>query len=242
MSASASIASRLDPGVPEKAEQLAAAAADVEHGRGVAEVVDVRALPLADVGGRAAHPRLEREVVGHGSGCGLGGDGRGRALAPPRRSTRVSRSSSSPRVRAASSRGRSPRSTSSSDPVDHLQHDVVEHPLLGRERLDVPAQERPQDPLQRVGDPALRAGPPLERPVGGDGPEPLGAVAGGEQLPAPLASPRSAPPAISSRSRSTSAFTSTSGRGRNRCRGRRRRLGPGHRIIVRAAVTVTASC
>src|SRR5439155_5166329 len=44
-------AARLDSRVAEQAEELAAAAADVEHGRRIQEVLHVRALALADVGG-----------------------------------------------------------------------------------------------------------------------------------------------------------------------------------------------
>src|SRR5207302_6509153 len=38
----------LDPGLTKQPDELAAAAADVEHRRGLAEVLDVRALALAD--------------------------------------------------------------------------------------------------------------------------------------------------------------------------------------------------
>jgi hypothetical protein len=58
--------------------------------------------------------------------------------------------------------------------VDQLQRRVVEAPLLGGERLDVPPHEPPEDLLDRIGDEALRAGAPLDRPLGGDGPEALG--------------------------------------------------------------------
>ena len=70
------------------------------------------------------------------------------------------------------------------DSVDHLQDDVVEHPLLVRERLDVPAQQRPQQLLDGQRDPPFRPRPALQRPIGADGPEPLGAVARRKQLPA----------------------------------------------------------
>ena len=65
----------LDTGLAQQREELAAPAADVEHGTGVAEVLDVRTLTVADGGGGAAHPRLECEVVGQGSRSRLRGDG-----------------------------------------------------------------------------------------------------------------------------------------------------------------------
>ena len=61
-------AARLDAGLAQQPEELAAAAADVEHGRGVAKVVDVGPLPVADALRRPAHPTLEGEVVGDDDG------------------------------------------------------------------------------------------------------------------------------------------------------------------------------
>ena len=207
MSASASTPLRVDPGVAQQSEELAAAAADVEHRGGVAEVVHVRALALADVGGRAAHLRLEGEVVGERRPRRAG-----RRPSPGRRAAAAALGARQPLLELGQrARGLLARALAAVDlleqPVDHLQDDVVEHPLLVRERLDVPAQERPQDLLQRVGDPALRPRPPLERPVGGHRPEPLGPVARREQRPRPCEP--FAPPASSCRKRSTSAFTST---------------------------------
>ena len=176
---------RLDPGVAEEAEQLAATAADVEHRSSVAEVLDVGTLTLADVSGRAAHLRFEGEVVGDGGRGRLGGDRRGaRAGAAPLDARQ-------PFLQLAERpHCFLPRPLAAvdllEDPVDQLQHDVVEHALLGRERLDVPAEERPKQLLDRVRDPALEPRPPFERPVGRHGPEPLGAVSRGQQLPPAL--------------------------------------------------------
>src|SRR5205807_3700388 len=51
----------IDPGLTEQSDELAAAAADVEHRLGLAEVLDVGALALANLVGAAAHPSLEGE-------------------------------------------------------------------------------------------------------------------------------------------------------------------------------------
>ena len=88
------------PASRSSAEELAAAAADVEHGRRVAKVVDVGPLPLAHALGRARASGSRRRSS-RGSPTGrqrrrrrsgaAGGSGRSR------RSSRVSRSSSSTR-------------------------------------------------------------------------------------------------------------------------------------------------
>ena len=70
-------ARRLDAGVAEQRQELAAAAADVEHRRRAGEQLDVRPLLLARLGGRRAHAALEGEVVRDRVRPGLGGD-RGR--------------------------------------------------------------------------------------------------------------------------------------------------------------------
>ncbi len=72
-------ARRLDARVAEQRQELAAAAADVEHGRRAGEEVDVGPLLLARLGGGRAHTALEREVVGDRVRPGLRGDRGGRA-------------------------------------------------------------------------------------------------------------------------------------------------------------------
>ena len=60
--------------------------------------------------------------------------------------------------------------------VDELEHGVVEHALVGRERLDVPAHQLPQEPLREALRPA--AGLALRR----DRPEAFGQGATGGEL------------------------------------------------------------
>ena len=103
---------RLDPGVAEQRDELAAAAADVEHRRVVAQVVDVRTLALAHELGRAAHAALEGEVVGERRRRRLRRD-RLRAEPAGRRSSRRTRSSSSAIRRPRVSRSAEMRSSSS---------------------------------------------------------------------------------------------------------------------------------
>jgi hypothetical protein len=54
---------RLDAGLAQELEELAAPAAQIEHRRCLAEVVDVDGLPLAHDGPRPTHARLEGEVI-----------------------------------------------------------------------------------------------------------------------------------------------------------------------------------
>src|SRR5690349_17675358 len=54
---------RVDARLPKQGEELSAPAAEVEHGRRVPEILDIRALAVADLARVTAHPRLEREVV-----------------------------------------------------------------------------------------------------------------------------------------------------------------------------------
>src|SRR5204863_5207050 len=119
----------LDPGVAEQAEELAAAAADVEHGRGVSKVVDVGPLALTDVGGRAAHPGLEAEVVRHCGSGGLGGDGRWRATRAAPLDAEEPLLELAERPHRVLARALAAVDLLE-DPGDHLQHYVVEHPLL----------------------------------------------------------------------------------------------------------------
>src|SRR5262249_1791760 len=67
-------ATRVDARLAEQPEQLPAAAAEVEHGRRVPQVLDVHALAPADGRGRAAHPGLEGEVVANRGSRRLRGD------------------------------------------------------------------------------------------------------------------------------------------------------------------------
>src|SRR5919198_502532 len=61
--------------------------------------------------------------------------------------------------------------------VDELERRVVEGALVGRERLDVPAHQLPQDLLDRHEDRSPQAWPPLERPLRRHRPEALGDAA-----------------------------------------------------------------
>ena len=72
-------ASSVDSCFPQQPEQLTAPTADVEHGRALAEVFDVRALAFANRIDAPTHPALEGEVIGHRRRGGLGRDG-GRSL------------------------------------------------------------------------------------------------------------------------------------------------------------------
>src|SRR5215210_8942953 len=57
-------AARLDAGLAHQLEKLSPPAADIENRLPAAKVVDIGALALANLVGRSAHSRLEREVVG----------------------------------------------------------------------------------------------------------------------------------------------------------------------------------
>ena len=182
MSASASMPLRLDPGV---AEQRRGTRRGRSRRPAPARRRGSRRRRAAAARGRRRSSRASAPRRRSSRARRPRPAGRRRSRAPPpppRRSTRVSRSSSSPSVPQRLLARALAAVDLLEDPVDHLQDDVVEHPLLVRERLDVPAQQRPEQLLDRIGDPALRPRPALERPVGADRPEPLGAVARGEQL------------------------------------------------------------
>ena len=68
-------APRLDARLAQQHQQLAATAADVEDRCGVAEVLHVGPLPLADSLDAAAHAALEGEVIGQSRGSRLRSDG-----------------------------------------------------------------------------------------------------------------------------------------------------------------------
>ena len=163
---------RLDSGLAQQREELAAAAAAVQD-RGLRqEVRDIGALAAADLGGRAAHPALEGEVVGQRRGGGLRGDGRRRAGGPPLEPQQplleLREQPLGPLAGGALGVERL------REVVHELQRRVVEAALLGGERLDVPAHQRLQQPLDGIGDRALQAGAPLDRALGRDGPVALG--------------------------------------------------------------------
>src|SRR5207253_3397791 len=62
----------LDAGLAQEQEELAATAAEIDHGRCSAEVLDVAALLFSDELGGTAHPAFVGEVVGkHGLALGL---------------------------------------------------------------------------------------------------------------------------------------------------------------------------
>ena len=167
---------RFDASLAQQRQELAATAADVEHRRRVAEVVDVHALPLPNGRRRAAHSRLEPEVVRDG------GSGR---LCRDRRHRRGGRPAAAPfdapqpllelDERAATRLVTRLRQIDRLvEVVDKLEHRVVESSLLGCERLDVPPEQRPQQSLDRIRDRALDARSTLERPLGRDRPHALG--------------------------------------------------------------------
>jgi hypothetical protein len=154
---------RLDPSFAEKDEHLAPATAEVEHGRVAPEVLDVGHLTGAHGFRGAAHTRLERKVVGNRISGRLRCDGlrprQGRSfgsrspLESGQALLQLGRHSScglacrlAPIVRLV-------------EVVDQLEHGVVEGALLGRERLDVPAQERTEQTLDAVGDESSEAAP-----------------------------------------------------------------------------------
>ena len=90
---------RLHACLAEEPEELAATAADIEHGRGVTKLVDVGPLAVANALRRPAHPALVGEVVGEDDrapvGAVAGAAAAAAAGARSRRSSLVRRSSSS---------------------------------------------------------------------------------------------------------------------------------------------------
>ena len=164
-------AARLHARVAEEREQLAAAAADVEHGRVVAQVVEIGALALAHELGRAAHAALEGEVVGQRSRGGLGGDGLRRAGGTPLEPDEPLLELGDEAAARVSVGGDAVELLE--ERVDQLQRRVVEAPLLLGERLDVPAHRLAQRLLEQAGGRA-----PVRWALGGHGPELLGGGAG----------------------------------------------------------------
>ncbi len=163
---------RLHSRLAQQGEELAPAAAAVQHRALPEEVEDVGALAAADLGGRAAHPALEGEVVGEGGRGRLRGDCRrrtgGAPLEPQQPLLELSEQPYGPLTGGTLGVERLGKV------VHELQRRVVEAALLGRQGLDVPPQQRPQEPLDGIDDRALDARPPLDRPLGRDGPVALG--------------------------------------------------------------------
>jgi len=220
----------LDALFPQEPEELAAAAADVEHGRGVAEVVHVDALAIAHVRRRAAHLRLEREVVRDRRRRRLRGNRRrrGAAIAPLGAGQPLLQL----RERAG---GRFTRRLGAVEllehPVHQLQHGVVEDALLSGERLDVPAHQGAQQALDRRGREPAQSGSPVERPLGGHRPDALGPMACRKQPPATsLATVRTAGELLAKTVDERGHVNLAAGG--NRCSGRGFRLGPGHLPIL----------
>ena len=139
-----------DPGLAEQGEELPAPTADVEDGRRLLEVCDVRPLALEHIGARTAHARLEREVVewlgrrGHwarqvrAGRTGCSGPGTGDALEPKQALLELGHEALVPG-----------RADGLVELVDQLQGHVVELALGVDERCDVPAQKGPEERLQR---------------------------------------------------------------------------------------------
>ncbi len=175
---------RLDAGVAKQRKQLASPAADVEHGSGVAKVVDMRVLPLPHVARRSSHPALEREVVGERRLAGLGGDrprDRSRCVAAldPRQpfldlDEQPLALARSAELRLGPHQPLEEQIDLLEDLVDELQRDAVERTLARGERLDVPTHEPTQDLLDRLAHGADDAAPVLQRAVRRDGPLRLG--------------------------------------------------------------------
>ncbi len=193
---------RLDARLAEQLQELAAAAADVEDGGGRSEVLEVRALPFSNVGDRAAHPRLEGEVI----------DG---VFAPGALDVRTTVPGVPPPLQPEEAllelgekallgaplldgtlelfeprellealldahdvvpEIREPRLQL----VDEPQHGVVEVPLVGGERADVPTHELAEDALDGDDRAAAKPPPALDRNVDRHRREPVGVRARGE--------------------------------------------------------------
>ena len=163
-------------------------------GRGFAEVLDVRPLPLADALCRPAHAALEGEVVGEDDLAGGGRRRRGccrsgglaqttleageplvelnHELDPGAKLLRDLEAPLQRRVLLVSTRR---------DRVQELQRGGVEPALICRERLDIPAHQLAQDALERCerqsAQPPERAGSFEKRPLRADRPELLGFAA-----------------------------------------------------------------
>ena len=179
-------AARLDAGLSQKPEELAPAAADVEHRAGVSKVVHVRPLPVANALRRPAHPTLVGEVVGHGDGTGharwrRGGGGRlsgRRPLATLEPGEPLVDLDHALETRAERLELGLLPVCPLPNGVEELERGGVEPALVDRERLDVPAHRLAQDALERrEREPAqapVRPGSAQKRPLGADGPELLG--------------------------------------------------------------------
>ena len=165
----------LDARLAQQRQELAAAAADVEHRSGVSEVVDVRTLPIANRGRGPAHPGLERKVVRKGRSGRLGRNRRHQGGCRPRAAPLdAPQTLLELRQRAAARFVSCPGAVGSLvEVVDELQHGVVERALLRRQRLDIPPEQRPQEPLDGIRDRALDARSALQGTLGRDGPHPL---------------------------------------------------------------------
>ena len=209
----------LDAGVAEEREQLTAAAADVEHRRSVAEVVDVDPLTLADDVGRPAHAALEGEVVGQRIGARLRGDGHRRRALPALEAEHSLLELADEALALSSLRAHAVELLA--ERIDQLQSRVVERPLLLRQRLDVPAHRPPEGPLQEPGD-----GAAVRRPLRRDGPELLGSRAGASPDGERPAAVR-APAQLLAQARDERVEIEVAGV--TSCRGRGFRVGRGHR-------------
>ena len=164
-------ATSFDARLSQQAEELAAAAADVQHRGGLAQIVDVAALALTDRVGAAAHPALEGEVVRDGGRSRLARHGHGRLSSiSDRRATPLE--PLEPFLQLANEpfrllARRCRRVGALRECIEQLEHGVVEDALVCRQRLDVPAHELSQDPFDDPLRPAARLA------LGGDRPETL---------------------------------------------------------------------
>ena len=154
----------------QQPQQLTASAAEVQYGCARAEVVDVSALAFADRVDAAAHPALEGEVIRHCRRGRLGRDGggslrRARGTSPLEPREPLLQLADEPLgLLAPGSRGICPLG----ERVDELEDRVVEHALVGGQRLHVPAHELSQHTLGESLEPTTRF------PLGADRPEALG--------------------------------------------------------------------
>ena len=128
---------------------------------------------------RASAPRTRSSREGPPRPAAPRPSSRGGCRSPSRAARRAAAAPRAPRARGGSTRHPPCPVGRLVEVVDELEHRVVEGALLRRQRLDVPAEQRPQQPLDRIRDRALEARAPLQRPLGRNGPHALGLRAPG---------------------------------------------------------------
>ena len=189
-------AARLDTGLAQQAEELASAGAEIEHGGGLAKVLDIGQLPLPHALGRPAHAALEGEVVGDRTRrkrrrrrgrAALSPLQPGKSLLDLEREARLVGEGVDAALQLLDESGERVAALlerhlagvdALGETVGEPQHRRVEPALVSRERLDVPAHELAQSALGRrqeqAAQPAPGPRPREEGPLGADSPERLG--------------------------------------------------------------------